>query len=300
MNKNSKIFSSSLIFIIIAAITGGSVPVAAKFALSFFKPFTVVALRFFFASIVLLPLVIKSKEFSIQKFKDLLPVSIIGSLNPILLFIALQFTQASFSPLIYAGVPAMTAIYVMFIKKHKIDSQKLVGIIIGLFGVGIIVLLPLLDKGFGSMSVFGNLLIFLASLAFLSYGLISKEKQKSWSVSPIALTFYFSLVTFLISLPFVGYEFMTFGFPTGYSSIHILSGVYIGLVGTGIFYLSYQYALKHGSAITASLFTYLQPITGIGLAALILGERITIPFIIGGTLAIIGAQIASRNKKKSV
>ncbi|MBU1085824.1 aldo/keto reductase, partial [Patescibacteria group bacterium] len=29
------------------------------------------------------------------------------------LFIALQFTQASFSPLIYAGLPAMTAMYVM-------------------------------------------------------------------------------------------------------------------------------------------------------------------------------------------
>ncbi|MBU0974634.1 DMT family transporter, partial [Patescibacteria group bacterium] len=211
-----KLLSSSLIFIIIAAITGGSVAVVAKYALAVFKPFTVVALRFFFASLVLLPMVIRSKELSVQKFKDLFPVSIIGSLNPILLFIALQFTQASFSPLIYAGLPAMTAMYVMFIKKHKIDNQKLVGIIVGLFGVGVIVLLPLLDKGFGSMSVFGNLLIFLASIAFLSYGLISKEKQKSWNISPLALTFYFSLVTFLISLPFVGYEFITFGVPTGF------------------------------------------------------------------------------------
>ena len=188
----------------------------------------------------------------------------------------------------------MTAAYVMYVKKDKINRQKLVGIAIGLIGVGLIVLLPLIEKGIGEMSIFGNILMFFGSIAFLSYGLISKQKQKKLNVSPLALTFYFSLVSLLISLPFMGYEFISHGFPSQFGLIHILSGAYIGLIGTGVFYLAYQYALKHGSAITASLFTYLQPISGVGLASLVLGERITLPFIIGGTLAIIGAQIASR------
>ncbi len=37
----------------------------------------------------------------------------------------------------------------------------------------------------------------------------------------------------------------------------------------------------------------LQPVATIILAVLLLGERITVPFIIGGLLAVIGAQIAS-------
>jgi len=295
IKKNKpKFLSSSLFFIILAALIGGSIPVAAKYALAVFKPFTMVFLRFLFASLSLLPLIIRSNDLSFKKFKELFPIAAIGSLNPILLFIALQFTKASFSPLIYAGVPAMTAIYVMFVKKHKIDNQKLIGIFIGLFGIGIIVLLPLLESGSMQLSIFGNFLIFLASIAFLIYGLLSKEKQKKFNISPLALTFYFSLVTFLISLPFVGYEIIQFGLPTTFNSIHILSAVYVGLIGTGVFYLSYQYALKHGSAVTASLFTYLQPISGITLAALLLGEKITLPFVVGGALALIGAQVASK------
>ena len=63
--------------------------------------------------------------------------------------------------------------------------------------------------------------------------------------------------------------------------------------GTSLFYLIYQYALRMSSEIAASLFTYLQPISTILLAVLLLGEKITIPFIIGGVLAVIGARLAS-------
>lgn len=297
--QNGRWFSSSLLFVFVAALAGGSVPVAAKYALEVFKPFTVVAVRFFFASVCLLPLVVRSNELSAKDFKELLPVAVIGSLNPILLFVALQFTQASFSPLIYAGVPAMTALYVVFVKKETVQLQKLLGIVVGLFGVSMIVLLPIVQDGVGgNVTVFGNALIFMASIAFLCYGLISKQKQSELSVSPLALTFYFSVVTFFISLPFLGYELMQFGIPATFNSIHLLSAVYAGLVGTGVFYLAYQYALKHGSAVTASLFTYLQPISGIALAAVFLGETITTPVIIGGTLAVIGAQIASSKKRE--
>ena len=291
-----KAFSSPLFFVILAAIVGSSNPVAAKYALGAFKPFTVVALRFFFASLFLLPLVISSKELSIKKFKSLFPVAVVGAINPILLFIGLQFTQASFSPLIYAGVPAMTAAYAIYVQKQKINRKKIIGIILGLCGVGAIVILPLLENTTSNISFLGNLLIFFASIAFLFYGLLSKQKQQDLNISPLALTFYFSLVTLLLSLPFMGYELISFGLSTQISLIHILSTVYTGLIGTGVFYLAYQYALRHGSAITASLFTYLQPIFGIALAALILDEKITLPFIAGGALAIIGAQIASSKK----
>ncbi|MBT3249332.1 MAG: DMT family transporter [Candidatus Pacebacteria bacterium] len=290
-----KAFSSPLFLMVLAAITGASTPVAAKYALEAFQPFTIVALRFFFASLFLLPLILRSKELSLDKFKKLFFVSVIGSINPILLFIALQFTQASFSPLIYAGVPAMTAAYMILVQKHQINSRKLMGIALGFLGVGTIVVLPLLENA-DNISAFGNTIIFLASIAFLSYGLLSKKKQKELNVSPLALTFYFSLVSLLLSLPFMGYELLSLGFSAQISIVHILSTVYIGLVGTGVFYLAYQYALKHGSAVNASLFTYLQPIFGISLAALILGEKITLPFVIGGAVAIIGAQLASSKK----
>lgn len=291
--KKTKILSPALIFIIIAALTGGSVPVAAKYALEVFRPFTVVVLRFFFAALFLFPLIYKKKELNIETFKGLFSTALIGALNPILLFIALQFTKASFSPLIYASVPALTALYLYFFQGKKISLKQLLGIILGLIGVFTIVLLPLIETGITGVSIWANGLILVAAGAFVLYGILSREKQKKLNFSPLALTFYFSLVSLIIGLPLMGYEFIVYGPPTQVELIHILSGVYAGLIGTGVFYLAYQHALKNGSEITASLFTYLQPLIGIGLAALILGESVTLPFVIGGILAIVGAQIAS-------
>ena len=102
------------------------------------------------------------------------------------------------------------------------------------------------------------------------------------------------MITFILSIPFAAFEIMKDS-----SSLaliewrHILSGMEVGIIGTSIFYLSYQYALKLSSELTAGLFTYLQPVATIFFAVLLLGEKITPPFIVGGVMAVVGAQIAS-------
>jgi drug/metabolite transporter (DMT)-like permease len=292
-NIKKRIFTKANIFIIIAAISGGSVPVAAKFALDTFDPFTLVFLRFFFACIALLPLVLKSNELSASTFKKLFPVALVGALNPILLFIALQFTAASFSPLIYGAVPALTAIYIYLFTDRKLSSQRILGILVGLAGVSSVVMIPILGDKLTGVTLQGNLLIFLAAIAFTAYGIMSKSKQEKLNISPLALTFYFGLVTLLISTPFSIYE-ITQKLPESITLESIASAVYVGVIGTGLFYLAYQFALKHGNAITASIFTYIQPIIAVALPVLLLGEDLSVILIIGGTLSIIGAQLSSK------
>ncbi|KKQ37864.1 MAG: hypothetical protein US53_C0007G0003 [Candidatus Woesebacteria bacterium GW2011_GWA1_37_7] len=288
--------SNVLLLITIAAISGGSVPPFAKLALEVFQPFTLVFIRFFFAVLVMLPFVYKKKELSYKSFKNLFWVAIIGSLNPILLFIALQFTKSSVAPLIYASIPLMTVVFLSKIRHHEIPSYKLFGVILGFLGVGIIILLPFFENGQTDLKSFwGNLLIFGAAIAFLAYTFISKDKQQKLGVTPIALTFYFALAALLLSIPFSFYEISQQS--VNLSNIkfnHIIASLEIGIVGTSIFYLVYQQALRLSSELTAALFTYLQPVATVAFAILLLGERITLPFIFGGILAVVGAQKASR------
>jgi drug/metabolite transporter (DMT)-like permease len=238
-------------------------------------------------------LIIKDKEFSWDKFKGLFPVALIGAMNPILLFIALQFTAASFSPLIYGAVPAMTALYILFFTSKNVSTRRIIGILIGLIGVGITVVVPVIEGNMEGVSIGGNLLILLAALAFTGYGIMSNSKQKDLGISPLALTFYFSLVTLILSIPFAGFEIIS-DFPVNAGIPALLSTIYVGLVGTGIFYLAYQYAINKGNEITASLFTYLQPVFSVLMAVVILGDQVSIFFGIGGVLAIIGAQLSSK------
>jgi drug/metabolite transporter (DMT)-like permease len=101
-------------------------------------------------------------------------------------------------------------------------------------------------------------------------------------------------VTLAISIPFALYEISQE--PVRFQTVqlkHILSALVTGVIGTSLFYIVYKKAISLGNALTASLFTYLQPVTTIIYAVLLLGEVITVPFIIGGTLAIIEAGMAS-------
>ena len=286
-----------LTLITVAAICGGSVPVFAKVALEVFHPFTLVMVRFFFASLVLIPFMVKANELSSKLFKRLFWVAVVGALNPIILFIALPFTQASVSPLIYAAIPAMTAVYLAVFRKQKISLQQVWGIAVGFVGVALIILLPVLHLYSSPQAFSGNLLIFLAVLAFFVYALLSKDIQEKHQITPLSLTFYFSFITFLLAIPFSLYEFMHYGSVLPHLEVkHILSSIEIGVIGTSIFYICYQQALKVGSEVGAALFTYLQPVATIGLAIVFLGEKLTWPFACGGILAVIGAQIASGKK----
>jgi drug/metabolite transporter (DMT)-like permease len=285
----------TFVLTIMASVAGGSVPPFAKIAGTAFQPFTLVLIRFFLATTTLLPFVYKRRELSLNLFRDLVPVSLIGSLNPILLFIALPFTTASVAPLIYAAVPLMTVIYTALWTNIKIQKGNLLGLIVGFIGIAIVVLLPLFqNRNIDVVGFTGNGLIFLAALAFMVYGVISKQKQ-DLQASPLALTFYFCLTTFLISIPFSLYEVLHR--PIALENVNLAqlaAAMEVGIIGTSVLYISYQQALKTSSALVASLFTYFQPVATILFAILLLREKLSLPFVGGGVLAIVGARLASR------
>lgn len=288
-----------LLAISLAALLGGSVPALAKFALAVFPTFSLLFIRFFVACFTLLPLIIRSKELNQKMLKNLMFVGIVGALNPIILYIALKYTQASVSPLLYAATPLLTALYLSRKKLETISKNSAIGIVIGFVGVAIIIALPLIvNNNNQQLSFKGNLLIFAAVVAFTIYGIMSKKQSVKIGASPIALTFYFSLFGLLFSLPLAINE-LNSGMIIWNSILlsHWFSAIMAGVTGTTLFYLVYQQAIKSGGATAASLFTYLQPIVGILLPVIILGETISLPFIFGAVLAVFGVQLANKNHK---
>lgn len=131
-----------------------------------------------------------------------MPLGIIGALNPIILFLSLRYTSASVSPLIYAAVPLLTALYISRKKSEILTKNTIKRIILGFFGVSIIILLPLITQSASwQLSLKGNLMIFVAVCLFTIYGLLSRNFSRHQALSPIALTFYFALCGLLITFP---------------------------------------------------------------------------------------------------
>ena len=77
----------------------------------------------------------------------------------------------------------------------------------------------------------------------------------------------------------------------------ILSVIYVGIFGGGIYYLLYQFAIKHGSPLIASLTMFLQPAATYFWAAILLDEKLTWTILLGGLLTIAGAYLTTTAKK---
>lgn len=274
---------------IIAALCGSSVPIVAKPILGSIDPILLNFLRFFFATIFLFPFVNK-KEITKNNLKNLAIVGIVGAINPLIFIIALQYTDASVAPLMYSIVPALTALYIYTSTGTHLSLKQILGIILGFVGVAFITILPILETYRGGLALYGNVLFLGAALTFTIYGILSKKLQTKIKVSPLTLTFIFCMSSLIISFPFL---VMQTPQSHNFTFLPVVISLFMGIVGTGLFYISYQYALQKGSAITASLFLYLQPLITAVLAILFLGEKITVPLFIGGVVALIGARLAS-------
>ena len=109
------------------------------------------------------------------------------------------------------------------------------------------------------------------------------------------MTFIFSLTTAVILSPFFLKDYMTNpNWLLQLNVFSIFSAFYVGIFGGAIYYLLYQYAIKHGSPVIASMTMYLQPTATFFWAFFLLSERLTLGIIIGGLLAIGGAWIVTK------
>jgi drug/metabolite transporter (DMT)-like permease len=254
--------------ILIASVTGGSTPIAGKYILQTWSPFSGIFFRFLFATAAL-ALTLSRPQLSFQAFKKNSTVAFIGAINPILFFLALPYIQASVSPLIYASVPLFTAVYNRVILRHRYTPKQIAGLVIGFSGVIMIVLLPLVNRGIPLAALKGNILILVGAVIFTLYGIMSQKAQEAHTISPRLMTYHFSLMTMLLSFPITLAEWFISP-PTVQS-------------------FTYQSALKRRGTLSASLFTFLQPVATFSMAYFFLGEHISIEMIIGGMLAIMGS-----------
>jgi drug/metabolite transporter (DMT)-like permease len=284
----------ALISVILAAIFGGGISVFAKIGLKQIPPFSFTFFRFFIASLCMLPFVLKEKQKIDKNLLKVVFLSLLATANVTLFAFGVRLTTATVSQMLYAVVPVIAAVFSYFLLKEKLNSRKIVGIFLGLVGVLTLIILPILGKSTGfSGNFLGNLVVLTAVTCFTIYTVLSKKFHKYYS--PLTLTFIFSLTTAIVLSPLFLKDYLNnpiWIYHLNLSSI--FSIFYVGIFGGAGYYLLYQYAIKHGSPIIASMTMYLQPTATFFWAFFLLSERLTIGIIIGGILAIGGALMVTR------
>lgn len=283
----------ALISVIFAAIFGGGIAVFSKIGLKQIPPISFTFLRFLIASLCMLPLILKEKIKVDKNIIKIILLSLLASANVVLFAFGIRLTTATISQMLYAVVPVIAGILSYFLLKEKIVSKKILGIFLGLLGVLTLILLPVFENTSNFHgSLIGNLIIMLAVFGFSIYTVLSKKLHKYYS--PIFLTFVFAVTTTVILSPFFIKDIINSQWIYNLRLISILSTLYVGIFGGAVYYILYQYAIKHSTPVIASMTMYLQPIATFFWAFFLLSERLTPGIIIGSTLSIGGAWLVTR------
>ncbi len=198
---------------------------------------------------------------------------------------ALVYTNVSHYSLIYSLHPTLTALLSLFLRKDRVSALKIAGIMLSLCGC----LFALPDWLFDQDVGFGDLLVLLFTLSAAACVVLSSGMVKRYGAATTTTVMFGTGLCFL--LPGV----IFWSIP---SSLHVTlsSGlliVYAGVATAAVFFLR-NLSLQSLTPATVGAFHNLVPVFGILIAALFLGEPITVNMVVGGTAILAGVELVRR------
>jgi drug/metabolite transporter (DMT)-like permease len=285
----------ALITLLIASLFWATSGIAAKILLRTMDPLSVGAVRLTFAAIVILPFFLRvTPKITKQLFLDMLPTSLLVAVNFLFFLFGIDKTTANAGAIMYTATPIMAAIFSRALIGEHISKQKIMGILLGLAGVLTILLLPIFENGRVIVGdVGGNLLILGAMIVFSLYNVSTRHLTTTKHYHPvtiIGISLFTSALVFNALLFFIPHSPIL---PALFVPFNFWLILYFAAFVTVLPYILHQWAIKHSSATTGSLTTYIQPVFGFIFNGILLGEVITEKFLVGSLLVFAGTFMAT-------
>lgn len=277
--------TKAVLAVILSALFGGAVGSATKIGLLNIPPLSFSFIRFFIASLCILPFFLIEKPRFDRTFIKMALISTLPTINVGLFVFGVRLTTASISQMLYSATTLLSAVFAFIIIKEKVSLKKWLFIILGLAGTLITLLLPLIETGSPFKgNLFGNILIFTGVIFWSMYLVLSKSLHKKYSPTVITSMFFFvSAVIFFFFFVIDLKNSSDWLYQINFSSV--ISLLYVALGATVATYFLIQYSIKLGGPIIASLTFYLMPIFAYFWAFILLGEKLTIG-LVSGTLVV--------------
>ncbi|MBP7358483.1 DMT family transporter [Xylanibacter oryzae] len=256
------------------------------------SPAQIFTLRFIIAYSLMLAMF--HKKLLADNIRDELLFAALGITGGSMYFLtentALGVSTATNVSLIVCSCPLVASILISIIyKSEHFKRMQILGSLIALAGMATVVL----NGHFVlHLSPIGDALAFGACLCWAFYSVLMKKVSNRYSSAFITRkTFFYGLVTIL------PYYIVKPDFP----SLQLLMRqdvlanlLFLGCVASMLCYLLWTWCINKLGVVKASNWIYFNPITTIIFAWIVLGEEITVYFISGAALILVGMYIADR------
>ena len=261
------------------------------------SPAQIFTLRFIIAYVLLTGFSLwrgRHKWFS-DSWRDELTMMALGLTGGSMYFLteneSLRFTTATNTSLIVCSCPLFAMLIIaLFYKSERFGARKIAGSVIALAGMAVVVL----NGHFVlHLSPLGDTLAFSACLCWALYTLLMKPVMGRYPAMFITRkVFFYGILTILPYYIFV----------PDMPSMDVLlrpavmwNLLFLGSVASMLCYLTWSWCMKGLGAVVCTNWVYVNPITTIVAAWLILGEQITTYFLVGSVLIITGMYLSSKN-----
>lgn len=209
--------------------------------------------------------------------------------NWILLFEAYRYTSVALATLCYYMAPILIILVSPLLFQERLTGRKILCVAIALAGM---VLVSGITEAGGAQAqessrTTGILLGLGAAVLYASVVLLNKAMPSVEAYPKTIVQLGTAAVTLL------PYTLLTETIPTeAFSWLSISMLVLVGIIHTGVAYALYFGSVSGLKAQTAALLSYLDPVVAILLSALLLGENLSVPGLIGA-LMVLGAALLS-------
>ncbi len=171
---------------------------------------------------------------------------------------------------------------------ERFELRRLPGVLVVVAGLAVMVgLEPALGRG----QLVGDLMAFLAALAYALYSLIGRGQRTRTDL--LAYTFWVYLVAGLVLLPLAQWQRVATLRPAAPPAA-FLAVALLALLPTAGGHTLYNAALRRADAVTVNLIATQEVTGGVLLGLLFLGEVPTLQTVVGGALALAGLYLALR------
>ncbi len=268
-------------------IIWGSSYLFIRIAVAEVPPMTLVAIRLVLAALVLI-VALRAMGRPFPRDRKLwLAYAVMGFLSGALPYTLIswgeQYIHSSLAALLQATMPIFTVILALFLADDERLSWNLVlGVSLGFLGVAVL-MLPDLRQGLQA-NLLGQLAIVASSLSYAGATVFARNRLRSQP--PLTSTMGQMTMGALFTLPLS--LLIDRPFALSPSLAAIAAWLALTILGTVVAYVIYYALIERTSATFVSTVTYIIPIVGLILGALVLDEPVTANLLISLALIIVG------------
>jgi drug/metabolite transporter (DMT)-like permease len=259
-------------------------------------------LRFIIAYVLLLGYcLIRGIRWAADSWRDELLMAALGVTGGSLYFLtensSMNYTTTTNTSIIVSLCPLFaSAIIGLFYKTERLSRLQTFGTLMAAAGVIVVVM----NGHFVlHLSPQGDLLAFAACLCWALYSLLMIPANARYdTVFVTRKVFFYGLLSMIPYYNYIIYPELNLHLVLQQSQL-LWNLLFLGCVASMLCFLTWNWVLKKLGAVVATNYVYLNPVTTIIFAWSLLGEPITLWFLLGTILVLLGMFLADKKKKKN-